>query len=164
MTSILRSIVLAPAILAAAALAGNVAAAETTLKVPFNFSVAGKSMPAGYYTVQRDSSGNIVSLRGRDAEHSSTGFSRPASPRPTTVASFCASTPMVSRTSFARFSSQRALLRESTRRLCSRWNRSHPVSRAAMKLDPVSSQTRTGEAKRVSATADALFFSAAAAD
>jgi len=83
MISTLRSIVLAPAILAAAALATNVAVAETTVKVPFNFSVAGKTMPAGFYTVQRDSSGNIVSLRGRDADHSFNWILAPGEPGPT---------------------------------------------------------------------------------
>ncbi len=83
MTSILRSIVLAPAIMAAAALATNVAVAETTLKVPFNFSVAGQSMPAGLYTVQRDSTGNIVHLRGQDATHSFNWILAPGSPAPT---------------------------------------------------------------------------------
>jgi hypothetical protein len=83
MISTLRSIVLAPAILAAAALATNVAVAETTIKVPFNFSVAGKSMPAGFYTVKRDSTGNIVSLRGRDAEHTFNWILAPGEPSPT---------------------------------------------------------------------------------
>jgi hypothetical protein len=78
----LRSLVLAPAILAAAALATNVAVAETTLKVPFNFSVAGKTMPAGFYTVHRDSTGNIVSLRGRDAQHSFNWILAPGEPAP----------------------------------------------------------------------------------
>jgi hypothetical protein len=82
MISTLRSLVLAPAILAAAALATNVAVAETTVKVPFNFSVAGKNMPAGLYSVQRDSSGNIVSLRGRDAEHSFNWILAPGEPAP----------------------------------------------------------------------------------
>jgi hypothetical protein len=52
MGSILRNFVLAPAAMAAAALATNTAMAET-LKVPFTFTVDGKDFPAGLYSVQR---------------------------------------------------------------------------------------------------------------
>jgi hypothetical protein len=83
MISTLRSIVLAPAILAAAVLATNVAVAETTVKVPFSFSVAGKTMPAGFYTVQRDSTGSFVSLRGLDANHTFNWVLAPGEPAPT---------------------------------------------------------------------------------
>lgn len=54
MKSILAKFVLAPAVLAVAALAATSAKAETTVKVPFNFTVAGKVCPAGYYTVHKD--------------------------------------------------------------------------------------------------------------
>lgn len=54
--------VLAPAVLAAVALAAHSATAETTVKIPFNFTASGKICPAGFYTVQKDSLGNFVTL------------------------------------------------------------------------------------------------------
>ena len=46
MRSILHSLVLAPALFAAAAPAPNIAMAEAALTVPFNFTVDGKVCPA----------------------------------------------------------------------------------------------------------------------
>jgi hypothetical protein len=67
MRSILRTLVLAPAMIAAAALATNYAMAESTVNVPFSFTVAGKYCPAGQYLVQRDPIHNFVTLRGKSA-------------------------------------------------------------------------------------------------
>ena len=67
MRSILHSLVLAPALFAAAALAPNTAAAEAVVNVPFNFTVDGKVCPAGQYTVRRDPIQNQVFLRGAKA-------------------------------------------------------------------------------------------------
>jgi hypothetical protein len=67
MRSILRSLILAPVVLAAAALAANTAMAETTVNVPFSFSVAGKSCPAGRYIVDRNLSHNYVTLIAKNA-------------------------------------------------------------------------------------------------
>lgn len=60
----LRSLVLAPVVLAAAALAITPAMAETHIKVPFDFSVAGKKCPAGVYVVEQGSWHNSVKLEG----------------------------------------------------------------------------------------------------
>ncbi len=60
----LRSIVLAPVVMAAVAFTANSAMAETTLNVPFSFMVKGKSCPAGQYSVAPDRSGNTVKLQG----------------------------------------------------------------------------------------------------
>ncbi len=65
----LRSLVLAPVLVAAAALTPSLASAER-LHVPFAFSVAGKDMPAGSYTVQRDTNGNLVTLASPDRKTS----------------------------------------------------------------------------------------------
>jgi hypothetical protein len=62
MRSTLRSFVLAPAIVVAIAFTANTVMAES-IKVPFNFTVAGKSCPAGVYSV--NASGNSVNLMGR---------------------------------------------------------------------------------------------------
>jgi hypothetical protein len=76
----LRNFVLAPAVLAAAALATNTAMAEATLTVPFNFTVAGKNCPAGLYTVQREH--NLVILTSRRAQQSFVWALSPGAPAP----------------------------------------------------------------------------------
>ncbi len=85
MGSILRNFVLAPAAMAAAALATNTAMAET-LKVPFTFTVDGKDFPAGLYSVQRQSSQNLVTLISKDASQSFTWVVAPGDPAPTDTA------------------------------------------------------------------------------
>jgi hypothetical protein len=63
--------ILAPAIMAAAALATIPAMAETTtVNVPFNFNVAGQTLPAGAYSVQHDSVGNLVKLQSQQTSQS----------------------------------------------------------------------------------------------
>jgi hypothetical protein len=47
-------------------MASNTASAETTLKVPFNFTVQGKSWPAGLYTVQKDNTANQVMVFSKE--------------------------------------------------------------------------------------------------
>jgi hypothetical protein len=82
----LRNFVLAPAVMAAAALATNTAMAETTLKVPFNFTVDGKNCPAGLYTVQRESTHNSVTLTSKATQRSFTWIIAPGDPAPTASA------------------------------------------------------------------------------
>ena len=83
MGSILRNFVLAPAVMAAAALATNTAMAEATLKVPFSFTVAGKNCPAGLYSVHWESSHtNLVTLISKDASQSFTWVVSPGDPAP----------------------------------------------------------------------------------
>jgi len=67
MRSILHSLVLAPALFAAAALAPNSAMAEAVVNVPFNFVVDGKVCPAGQYSVRRDAIQNQIYLRSQTA-------------------------------------------------------------------------------------------------
>ncbi len=83
MRSILRVLILAPAVIAAAALATNPAMAETTtIKVPFNFKVAGKDCPAGSYSVKHDDTGNFVTLVSQSSSQSFTWVLGPGSPGP----------------------------------------------------------------------------------
>ena len=82
MKSILSKFVLAPAILAAAALATSSATAETTVKVPFKFTAAGQVCPAGYYTVKHDQTGNFVTLTSKEAGKSFTWVVGPGAPEP----------------------------------------------------------------------------------
>jgi hypothetical protein len=83
MQSILRKLVLAPAVLAAAALTTGSAMAETPINVPFSFTVAGESFPAGRYLVERDARGSFVTLAARDWSQSSSWRLGPGSPGPT---------------------------------------------------------------------------------
>jgi hypothetical protein len=64
MRSILRSFILVPAIVAAAAFTANSTMAES-IRVPFNFVAGGENCPAGVYSVK--ASGDEVSLMGRGA-------------------------------------------------------------------------------------------------
>jgi len=83
MKNTLKTLVLAPAVLAAAVLASNVASAEALVKVPFNFTVAGKVCPAGLYSVDRDNIGTMVTLRSKDAPRSFSWVVTPGDPAPT---------------------------------------------------------------------------------
>jgi len=61
------TLVLAAAAMATAALTINTANAEATkVNVPFSFKVAGKVLPAGEYSVERDRNGNFIKLQGKD--------------------------------------------------------------------------------------------------
>ena len=62
MKSIFSKFILAPAVLAAAALAANTAMAAT-VKIPFNFTANGKVLPAGDYTVQHGQNNSFVTLK-----------------------------------------------------------------------------------------------------
>jgi len=59
-----RNIAIATAMMAAAVVMVESAKAETTVKVPFNFTVAGKVMPAGSYKIDKDISGRVVTMQG----------------------------------------------------------------------------------------------------
>jgi hypothetical protein len=80
-----RSIVLASAVLATAAFTTHTAAAET-LRVPFDFSVNGKTLPAGEYNVLRDNLANFVRLENTDASKSYTWTLEPGDPAPGSTA------------------------------------------------------------------------------
>jgi hypothetical protein len=82
MRSILNKLVLVPAVAAVAALASNAAMAETLLKVPFNFTVAGKVCPAGTYSVERDRIGTLVTLKSMDAPRTFSWAVGPGDPAP----------------------------------------------------------------------------------
>jgi len=76
----LRSIVLAPVVMAAVAFTANSAMAETQLNVPFSFTVNGKPCPAGQYKVFSDSMGSAVKLES--ASRSFTWLLHPGDPAP----------------------------------------------------------------------------------
>jgi len=74
----LSALTLASAALAVAALTPFTASAETTtVKVPFNFTVDGKTMPAGEYKLLPGNIGSVVRLQGKN---SATSFSALTAP------------------------------------------------------------------------------------
>jgi hypothetical protein len=79
MRSNLFKLFLVPAFAAAAALVSPHAKAET-LNVPFNFSVMGKTFPAGQYKVEKDLNANFVTLKLVDGSRSITRILGPGSP------------------------------------------------------------------------------------
>jgi|ERR1035437_650289 hypothetical protein len=61
------TLILAPVVMAAAALTIQPAWAESrTLTIPFEFSVGKKLLPAGPYTVERDNKGSFLKLQSKD--------------------------------------------------------------------------------------------------
>ena len=77
MRSIFRKVILATAFGAAVALAGNSAMAATRVDVPFNFKVAGATLPAGSYHLIHDSTSAFVTLRSLESTQSYTWLLTP---------------------------------------------------------------------------------------
>jgi hypothetical protein len=77
----IRSLVLAPALLAAAAITPQPASAAV-LHVPFAFTVSGQTLPAGEYTVDRDLHGGFVTLKSADGSRSFNWMINPGDPAP----------------------------------------------------------------------------------
>ncbi len=83
MQSILHRIVLASAAIMIAALATRPAVAETTtIKIPFSFTVAGATFPAGDYSLSRDDFANFVTLAPKGLARSFSTVVGPGSPHP----------------------------------------------------------------------------------
>jgi hypothetical protein len=87
MRFIFGKMILAPVILAAAALAIQSANAESFAKVPFNFTAAGKAWPAGEYSIEKNSSGTAVTITSRETSRAFTTLLGPgdAAPNDTNV-------------------------------------------------------------------------------
>jgi hypothetical protein len=83
MRSLLSKFFLASAVAATAALAANTAKADTLVNVPFSFTVQGKVCPAGQYSVARDESSGIVSLRSDNWKSNFAWIATPGEPAPT---------------------------------------------------------------------------------
>jgi hypothetical protein len=83
MRSPFRKLFLVPALLAAAAVAGSSAMAETELNVPFSFTAAGKVCPAGVYKIDKGPMANTVRLFNQDSSRSFVWIVSPGSPSPT---------------------------------------------------------------------------------
>lgn len=77
MRSTLRNIIVASAVGVAVALAGNSAMAATRVNVPFNFSVAGRTLPAGAYNLVHEPTSPFVTLSSVDSRNSYTWLLTP---------------------------------------------------------------------------------------
>jgi hypothetical protein len=77
--------ILAAVVLTSATLITHAAKAETILKVPFSFTVAGQSMPAGLYAVSQDTYHNQVILKAKDAPKSFAAILVPGDPNPNEI-------------------------------------------------------------------------------
>jgi len=77
MRFILRKVILASAFGAAVALAGNCAMAATRVNVPFSFSVAGKTLPAGGYNLVHEANSGFVTLQSIESNDSYTWLLTP---------------------------------------------------------------------------------------
>ena len=82
MKFMLGKISLASAVLATVALAATTAMAESNMKVPFNFTAAGKNWPAGTYSIQKDWHGGMVTLKSKVTADSLTFLVGPGAPDP----------------------------------------------------------------------------------
>ncbi|MGC2619655.1 MAG: hypothetical protein WA414_11485 [Acidobacteriaceae bacterium] len=82
MLSPIRNLVHASVFAAAAAFAATTASAATQLNVPFSFTVAGKTCPAGTYTVERGAFADAVILSSNDVARSFVWVTSPGNPRP----------------------------------------------------------------------------------
>lgn len=81
MQSMFRKAILASAAGLATMLAANTAIAATRgLYVPFNFTVAGRTFPAGSYQVIHDSTGSFVTLQSSVSSQSFTWLLTPGQP------------------------------------------------------------------------------------
>jgi hypothetical protein len=81
----LRSLILAPALMAAAAFTPQTAvAAAATVRVPFNFVANGKTMPAGVYYIERNDNSTLVTLTSPDRKQSYIWLLTPGNAQPET--------------------------------------------------------------------------------
>jgi hypothetical protein len=81
----LPKFVLAAVVLTSATALTTHAAKAATLQVPFSFTVAGKSMPAGLYSVEQDTFHNTVILRSKNASATFAAALVPGDPAPSDV-------------------------------------------------------------------------------
>ena len=81
MKNMIRTTILAAAVVATAAFASTSAMAAT-LKIPFSFVAGGKQCPAGTYTVQRGINGSVITLTSREGTRNFTWVLRPGDPAP----------------------------------------------------------------------------------
>jgi len=82
MRSMFRKVIWASTFGIATMLAANSAMAAAKVNVPFSFTVAGKTLPAGNYHVIHDSTSSFVTLQNVDSAQSFTWLLSPGQPSP----------------------------------------------------------------------------------
>jgi len=83
MQAILHRVVFASAVIMLAVFASSRAVAETqTVKVPFSFTIAGETFPAGDYSVSRDDSANFITVSPKGSARSFSTVVGPGAPGP----------------------------------------------------------------------------------
>jgi hypothetical protein len=82
MHSMFRKVILASTVGVAATLTANTALAANIVHVPFNFTVAGKTLPAGNYDVKHQPTGGFVTLEDMASSQSFTWILIPGGPGP----------------------------------------------------------------------------------
>ncbi len=83
MGSKVRNFFIASIVMATVAVATTNAHAETAIKVPFKFTVAGKTCPAGIYIVDRDANSHLIKMHSRDGIQAFHWLIGPGNPNPT---------------------------------------------------------------------------------
>lgn len=82
MRTFVSKFVLAALVAATAAITPHLASAETTVRVPFDFTVQGKAMPAGVYIISQDGFNNMVTLMDKDTAKGFSVILRPGDASP----------------------------------------------------------------------------------
>jgi hypothetical protein len=77
MRSKLHTVLASAALMTAAVLATNAAMADTTLRVPFSFTVAGKTCPPGRYSVKESLNNSYLILTNEDSSRVFTWLLKP---------------------------------------------------------------------------------------
>ncbi len=83
MANTVRNFFLASIVMATVAVAATTANAEAAIKVPFKFTVAGKTCPAGIYIVDRDTNSHLIKMHSRDGSETFHWLVGPGNPNPT---------------------------------------------------------------------------------
>jgi hypothetical protein len=86
MKNIVRNFFVATAVVAAIAFTSTVAHADSNVKIPFEFKVGTRTLPAGDYVIKQSPNHSMVQLISRDGKQSFTWVLRPGDPDPNSTA------------------------------------------------------------------------------
>jgi len=82
MKNIVRNFLVASAVVAAIAFTSTAALADSNVKIPFDFKVGSKTLPAGDYVVKQNPNHTTVQLFSRNGVNSFTWILQPGDPDP----------------------------------------------------------------------------------
>ncbi len=86
MKNIVRNFLVASAVVAAIAFTSTAALADSNVKIPFDFKVGSKTLPAGDYVVKQNSTHASVQFSSKDGKHNFTWILQPGDPEPNSTA------------------------------------------------------------------------------